>query len=88
MAGLESFFGREDLSDLDVVIRQQHAVDCTASSTRKRSRQVVLEKYSEEDLVLPGHRLALCAASEVLNAQVIHKSKELMRRGTLDSCRG
>jgi hypothetical protein len=62
MAGLESFYGREDLADTDVVIAEAEA-EAASSSRRKRSRG--------EELLLPGHRLAVCAASEVLNAQVI-----------------
>jgi hypothetical protein len=61
MAGLKSFYGREDLADMDVVVVET-AVDVARSSRRKRSRG--------EELVLPGHRLAVCSASEVLNAQV------------------
>lgn len=62
MAGLKGFYGREDLADLDVVIVQANTMACDKSSRRKRSRA--------EELVLPGHRLAVCAASEVLSAQV------------------
>jgi hypothetical protein len=58
MAGIESFYGKEDLADMDVVIVEAES----ESSSRKRSRG--------EELVLPGHRLAVCGASEVLNAQV------------------
>jgi hypothetical protein len=61
MAGLERFYGREDLADMDVIIVEAEADDAR-SSRRKRPRG--------EDLVLPGHRLALCAASEVLDSQV------------------
>jgi hypothetical protein len=59
MAGLASFYGREDFADMDVVIIE---LESAASSRRKRSRGA--------ELVLPGHRVAVCAASEVLNAQV------------------
>jgi hypothetical protein len=76
MAGLESFYGRVDLADMDVVIAEAEAdgarssrqmvpeaeADGARSSRRKRSRG--------EELLLPGHRLAVCTASEVLNAQV------------------
>jgi hypothetical protein len=61
MAGIESFYGKEDLADMDVVIVEVGSED-SMHSRRKRSRG--------EELVLPGHRLAVCGASEVLNAQV------------------
>jgi hypothetical protein len=61
MAKLESFYGREDFADMDVVKVEDEAA-VVRSSRRKRSRR--------EELVLPGHRVAVCAASEVLNAQV------------------
>ncbi|WIA12744.1 hypothetical protein OEZ85_006379 [Tetradesmus obliquus] len=66
MAGLEGFYGRENLADLDVVIVQANTMACDKSSRRKRSRA--------EELVLPGHRLAVCAASEVLSAQILNWS--------------
>jgi hypothetical protein len=61
MAGLERFYGREDLADMDVVIVEAE-IDGARSSRRKRARG--------EELVLPGHRVVVCAASEVLDAQV------------------
>jgi hypothetical protein len=62
MAGLESFYGREDLADIYIIITKTNDRACDGESRRKRART--------EELVLPGHRLAVCAASEVLNAQV------------------
>jgi hypothetical protein len=66
MAGLERFYGREDLADMDVVIVEAE-IHGARSSRRKRALG--------EELVLPGHRVVVtewwvCAASEVLDAQV------------------
>jgi hypothetical protein len=63
MSGIISYCGRADLADVEVVIREvcEPSADVTRK-TRKRAR--------DEQLALPGHRLVLCGASKVLEAQV------------------
>jgi hypothetical protein len=60
MAGLKRFYGKDDLSDIEVVIVEAET-PCEGSGS---------QLSRGEQLVLPGHRLAVCGASAVLSAQV------------------
>jgi hypothetical protein len=61
MSGIISFWGKPELADVEVVIREIRE-NAVANGRRKRGR--------EEQLVLPGHKVVLCGASKVLEAQV------------------
>lgn len=61
MAGIISYWGKPELADVEVVIREEQI----ANGNRKRGRT--------GQLALPGHKLVLCGASTVLEAQGLKK---------------